>query len=38
MSFTVILVATQTLGEDTTVFCSFLFSFETTYKNVSDIN
>ena len=32
MSSTVIQIATQTLGEDMIVFCSFLYAFGTIYK------
>ena len=34
----VVLVVEQTLDGDMTVFCSFLYAFETTYKNMSNIN
>ena len=34
----VVLVVEQTLDGDMTVFCSFLYAFETTYKNMSIIN
>lgn len=34
----VVLVVEQTLDGDMTVFCSFLYAFETTYNNMSNIN